>query len=149
MTIENKINLGYGSVSFLEDSGFNISTEAEALKTTDGVRVETKPDKVQEMYNLGMVKSFLDELLFEPLYVEPYGVSNSSGGDGEEIKTGTFVINNKYLIHMIMVDNSTMLPSLVSDDKQGNPQIIKFEYSGENLEAFFKEIKKDLNRLCK
>ena len=149
MTIENKINLGYGSVSFLEDSGFNISTEAEPLKTTDGVRVESNPDKVQEMYNLGIAKSFLDELLFEPLYVEPYGVSDSSGSEDTEIKIGTFVINHKYFIHVVTVDNSTILPSLVSDDKQGNPQIIKFEYSGENLESFFKEIKKDLNRLCK
>ena len=148
MKIENKINLGYGSVSFIEDSGFNISTEAEPLKTTDGVRVESKPDKVQEMYNLGIVKSFLDELLFEPLYVEPYGVGDSEAG-GAEVKVGTFVINHKYFIHVVMVDNKTILPSLVSDDKQGDPQIMKFEYSGENLEVFFKEIKKDLNRLSK
>ena len=149
MKIENKINLGYGSVSFIEESGFNISTEAEPLKSTDGVLVESKPDKIQEMYNLGLVKSFLDELLFEPLYVEPYGFGDSLDG-GAEVKIGTFVINHKYFIHVVMLDNKTILPSLVSDDNHGDhPQIMKFEYSGKNLEAFFKEIKKDLNRLSK
>ncbi len=133
--MNNKISMGYGGVEFSETEGFNIITKKTPLKSEEGLVVEEVPCEAVKMENLALMYKFLDEVLFERLYVEPV-----SGGTEGEISSINFLVNSKFYLNVITVVDGGMYPALLSDDKR----ILKFSYEGKQLERFFDEIRKDV-----
>ena len=139
--MKNKINTGYGSVEFSEDKGFNISTDHEPLKSTDGVMLPPVTCKTIQMQNLTTVYKFLDEVLFEEIYVKPEEVNVSEDG---QTYVAAFTVNNNFFLHVILDIEGGLYPSLISISDNMDQNIIKFEYEGVQLDNFFSEIKKDI-----
>lgn len=139
--MKNKINTGYGSVEFSEDKGFNISTDHEPLKSTDGLMLPLVTCKTTQMQNLTTVYKFLDEVLFEKIYVKLEEVNVSADG---QTYVSAFTVNNNFFLHVILDVEGGLYPSLISISDNMEQDIIKFEYEGVQLNNFFSEIKKDI-----
>ena len=134
--------MGYGSVEFSECKGFSIFTKGVPLKSNEGINLKPATRKSEQRKNILHAQKFLDEVLFEQIYVSPEEVS--SYGDSY---TAIFTVNHKFFLHVVMDDKGNIFPSLMTGAEKGKPKIIKFEYEGVQLDNFFSEIKKDINSI--
>lgn len=136
----NKVNTGYGSVEFISDKGFNINTEHEGLKRKHPLNYP-ETSEVEKMGHFTHLHSFMDEVLFERLYVQSVLFERMD----EETTFSVFLINGKHRVGVVTCKGQ-MYPTLFAGD-EFNSITINFEYSGEELDNFFSEIKKDIEDL--
>lgn len=138
-----KISMGeYGGVEFDEKEGFNIITKPQPLSNENGLYVSGKVNNVRQMRGLSHMQLFLDNILFEPLYVRP--VQAGTRGDLYDV---SFLVNDKFYLHTLMESDGTLYVSLLMTTLNGETDIIKFTYEGRNLELFFEEVKKDIRNI--
>jgi hypothetical protein len=133
--MNSKISMGYGGVEFLDGKGFNIITKPTPLKSEDGLVVGEVTCGVVKMENLTFMHKFLDEILFERVYVKPVEVATGGG-----VSSASFLVNGKFFLNVIADTNGGVHPSLMKD----KDSILKFSYEGDTLERFFDEIRKDI-----
>lgn len=136
----NVINLGYGSVEFCKESGYNIVTKKKPLKSKNGLKFKEPSSITTKNKALMYVQSFLDTILFEECYVVPEQV-----GMRGRFPDVVFSISDKFLLHILVIEDK-IYPVLLFDN-DGDLLPLKFEYKGKELDKFFSEIKVDIKNL--
>lgn len=97
--------------------------------------------KAERMLHLSYLQGFMDEVLFEGLYV---GNILFEYLDGETIMA-VFLVNGEHRVGVVR-QHGEIYPTLFAGDEV-NRIIINFEYSGKELGNFFSEINKDIDSL--